>query len=319
MARRPAQNQGSAANLFQAVTVAPPKPSQNRPRFSLTSDIVSYRRCSRQYGYFGHDGFVPAEATQIFFGTIIHQVLDRCHRHYSGLLGHPFETVPAEADIEAYFLEVENALISHGVRPANKHVRDRALSLLKAFNRVEGPTLYPRVFDTEYRLESDRGAYICRGVVDVLANADSGSKAPDQVEIWDYKGSEMPDLSSQTLQDYEWQMCVYAELYKVRTGVYPARAILYFLNELHVPQGSPPLTARPLRAVRTVEFTLARIQQALSEFDMTANDIINCQANNAWPMPAVDPGQGTCDICDIRWNCQAVSGWKRNYPLRRLA
>lgn len=303
----------SAWTNFRSVTVPPTPPSINRPRFSLTSDILSFRHCSRQYGYFGNDGFVPAQAVQIFYGTIIHQVLDRCHRHYSGLMGYPAGTFPTDADIEHYFNEVENALKSHGVRPATRAVRDKALEILKTFNRIEGPTLYPRVFDTEYRLESDRGNYVLRGVVDVLAISPGGSNDPHQMEIWDYKGTNMPNLSSPSLQDYIWQMCVYAELYRAKSGSYPAQAILYFLNELHVEPGNPPLTSRPIRAVYEVNFTQAMIQAALSEFSATAMDIMQCRASRMWSVPSASPGAETCDICDIRWNCPIVAG---QYSLR---
>src|SRR6266545_4278517 len=127
-------------NLVQPETHTAP-----RPRFSLTSDIISFRKCRRQYGYFGQDGFVAAQAVQIFFGQIIHQVLDRCHRHYSGFFGHPKGTLPTDANIEQYFDEVEQALRAHGVRPASPVVATQAKQVLKTFNSLEGPTLYPRV------------------------------------------------------------------------------------------------------------------------------------------------------------------------------
>jgi hypothetical protein len=110
----------------------------------------------------------------------------------------------------------------------------------------------------------------------------------------------LPDLSSTELRDYRWQMCMYAELYQRREGAYPARAILYFLNELDL---SPEPLGRPLRAVYEVRFTPEMVQQALAEFDATAQSIIACRATNGWPLPGAAPGKETCDICDIRWNC----------------
>lgn len=218
--------------------------------------------------------------------------------------------MPSDADIDHYFGEVENALRSHGVRPTSPAVAAKAKRVLKIFNRIEGPTLYPRVFDTEYRLESDRGQYVLRGVVDVLANGTGAASDPSKMEIWDYKGTKLPDLSSQTLQDYVWQMCVYAELYRVRSGVYPSKAVLYFLNEL---DQQPEPATRPLRAVYEVTFSDQMIKDALKEFNLTAQQIIACQASRSWPAPAHDPGKETCDICDIRWNCPAK---RAQYKLR---
>jgi hypothetical protein len=93
----------SAATLFPTGLVVPHPPTLLRPRFSLTSDIISFRKCQRQYGYFGNDGFVPAQAVQVYFDQMIYQVLDRCHRHYSRFFGHPVGTFPTDADIENYF------------------------------------------------------------------------------------------------------------------------------------------------------------------------------------------------------------------------
>jgi hypothetical protein len=304
---------------FPTGLVQPDLPSPTRPRFSLTSDIISFRKCVRQYGYFGNDGFVPARSAQVYFGQIIHQVLDRCHWHFRGRFGHPANTMPTDADIDHYFDEVNQALRAHGIRPVSPIVADQARQVLKTFNTLEGPVLYPRVIDTEYRLESDRSNYVLRGVVDVLT-ADSAG-AP---EIWDYKGTDMPTMASKELQDYEWQMSVYAELYKAKAGRYPVRAVLYFLNELKTRPGDPPITARPVRAVHVVDFLRdgvhpngvpVLVQNGLTAFDTTANSILGCKQARNWPAPAAAhlPDQKTCDICDIRWNCPSVVG---RYPLR---
>jgi putative RecB family exonuclease len=308
----------SKAALFPRGLVDPHPPTLVTPRFSLTSDIISFRKCRRQYGFFGNDGFVPARAAQVYFGQTIHQVLDRCHRHYSGFFGHPFRTIPTDSDLEGYFFEVDQAMRAHGVRPASAIVAQQALAVLKTFNKVEGPTLYPRVIDTEFRLESERTDYILRGVVDVLA-----SDANGEDEIWDYKGTDKPALSSEELQDYEWQMSVYAQLYYAKKGHYPKRAILYFLNELKQKSGQPAITSRPRIAVHEVNFmrdgmepdgiTPTLVQQGLNAFDLTASAIISCKKTQLWDAPTHTPDDKTCDICDIRWNCPTRAG---RYPLR---
>jgi len=314
----------TAWKLFPKGLVQPETHIAPRPRFSLTSDIISFRKCVRQYGYFGQDGFVPAQAVQIFFGQIIHQVLDRCHRHYSGLFGHSKGTMPSDLDIEHYFHEVEQALRAHGVGPTSPAVAVQAMQVLKTFNTLEGPLLYPRVLDTEFRLESERQDFVLRGVVDVLAADDSG-----QPEIWDYKGTDKPLLSSFDLQEFEWQMSVYAELYKVKSGRYPVRAVLYFLNELKTKSGDPPIIKRPMPAVHVVDFmkngmeadgTPTLVRQGLDAFDKTAADIIACKRAHQWDAPQGDkvPDEKTCDICDIRWNCSShpIGKYKVRTPMK---
>jgi len=217
-------------------------------------------------------------------------------------------TMPTDDDIEEYFQEVENALITHGVRPKSGSSRERAFRVIKQFNTLEGPDLYPRVFDTEYRLESTRDDYILHGVVDVIANTDSGN--PGDREIWDYKGQRRPGETSQELQNYKWQMCVYAQLYRARTGEYPDKAVLYFMNELDT---HPPPTTRPVRALYEVNFTEDLIQEGIREFDQTAQAIMEHKELQEWPAPDDPPQQDTCDVCDIRWNCPAREGV---YPIR---
>lgn len=298
----------SIANLYP-FAVPPRGQTLPRPRFSLTSDILSFRRCRKQYGAFGHDGFVAARATQAFFGSVVHQVLDLCHRQYAS----SNHVLPQDADIDLYFNEVENALRSHGIRPASHDVAAKARSILKRFNRLEGPALYPRVRDTEFRMETERPNYLLRGVVDVLASDPTDPQDPAKMEIWDYKGSRMPTLSSPRLKEYAWQMTVYAELFKRKHGVYPKQAVLYFLNEL---DAEPPPSSTPRRAIHRVTFDPTQVNQALAEFDLTADEIIACQAQRAWPEPGTAPDKETCDICDLRWNCHVPHpSYKSRLPI----
>ena len=122
----------------------------------------------------------------MFYGTIIHQVLDRAHAHYRGEFGASPGTLPTDTDIDNYFTEVENALKSRRIR-AVQSVKDQAKIILKRFNSLEGPILYPRIIDSECRLQADQGQYILHGNVDVLVSSNLGGG--NSVEIWDYKGA----------------------------------------------------------------------------------------------------------------------------------
>ena len=114
-----------------------------RPRFSLTSDILSYRRCSKTVRLL-RQRWLRAGAGHTDLLRNDHSPGARSVP--SPLLGNdgpPTETMPTDADIDSYFGEVQNALRSHGVRPASPAVAEKALRVLQLFNRIEGPTLYP--------------------------------------------------------------------------------------------------------------------------------------------------------------------------------
>jgi putative RecB family exonuclease len=294
-----------------------PKPEvQTLPRLSLTTDIVGHRRCPRQYGFLVEKGFVPAHTVQIFYGTIIHEVLDRTHHHYQGFDDPQTKgTIPNDQDIEKYFIEVESSLKARGIRAINARLRDQALDLLKRFNRIEGPRLYPLVVDTEHRVRGARGEYLMEGVVDVLIgpDADPGNppKDPSEWEIWDYKGQRQPREGAD-LQSYTYQMQVYSALYKIKNGCLPKAAKLYFLNELH-----NATTSRPTSAVLPIPISETEINKALEEFDKTAAQIKKSAEEGRWDSPSQTRAkemEDTCVICDLRWSCPA---WKsKPFPMQ---
>lgn len=294
---------------FQSLQVGFEPPAQNRRRYSVTADILAYQQCSLQYAAFTVRRYEPALVVQLFYGTIVHQVLDRAHAHYRGELGVPPGTLPTDADIENYFTQVENALIARRIR-AVQSVREQAKTILKRFNSLEGPTLYPRIIDTECRLQADQGQFILHGNVDVLAASNTGDA--NAVEIWDYKGANRPSVGDPDYQRYVFQMQVYADLYRQKSGTAPSRAILYFLNELS--GDSAPVT-RPVNALLEVNLDAAAVQQALQSFSQTVQQIEGCRATRNWPNPPLAPPEKTCSACDLRWNCTAAAGFGRNYPL----
>jgi len=290
-----------------------------RRRYSVTSDILSFRRCSRQYGFEAEHGYEPSRTSQLFYGTIVHQVLDRAHAHYGGLLNPSTRgTLPSDEDIRRYFLQVQASLRARGIRGARSAVEEQALRIIQIFNREEGPDLYPRVVDTEHRMQSDQGDFILHGTVDVLTAPNDTDRGFETLEIWDYKGLKRPRDNDPRLQDLIFQMLVYAGLYFERHGVYPLIANLYFLNEL---EGRGSMNTRRNRALLAVPIQRAQVRRALNEFRRSVREIESCRNNQVWPTPDVGrgPGEETCTACDFRWNCPTVRNdqyLRRRIPLR---
>lgn len=292
-----------------------------KEKYSVTADILSFQLCQRQYGFFAVRNYEPAHVVQIWFGTVIHQVLDKLHMHYSGLLD-PQTTgkIPSDDDVKSYFNQVEDSLRARGIGAINTNLRKTALKVLKIFNRIEGPNLYPNVVDTECSLQTDKGDYILHGVVDVLKDVSIGRNIRnyDSVEIWDYKGSNFPDINREDgkrkLERYTFQMLAYAELYRLQKGKYPLKGVLYFMNELYT---DPEPNIRPTQAVYEIDFRdpsrIEQINQAMELFSQTVSDIEQCKQCDRWGAPEQMPDKETCDICDLRWNCPSV---RDKYPMR---
>jgi len=305
-------------SLYSELKVQPQDHEGIKEKYSVTSDILSFQLCRRQYGFFAIRKYQPAHVVQMWYGTIIHQVLDKLHMHYLGLLNPDVKNIiPTDDYVKRYFEEVEDSLRARGIRAINNQIRDTAIAALLEFNRKEGPNLYPNVIDSECNLQISNQDYILHGVVDVLKNSSENidTSIYDPVEIWDYKGSRFPNKNNKTdrkkLNDYEFQMLVYGELYKIKKGKYPAKGVLYFINELTNPKS--------INQVHVIDFTrpynIERIKQAMKSFSETVRNIEDCKKNDRWDPPDEDklPGDETCDICDLRWSCPS----RRNHYTMR--
>ncbi len=298
------------------------KPVLNKKnKYSITGDILSFQLCRRQYGFFAVRGYQPAHVVQFWYGTIVHRVLDRLHLHYKGLLDENTKNqIPTNEDVKSYFNDIEDSLRARGIRAINQSLRDTALNVIQIFNRIEGPKLYPNVIDTECELQSDQGNYVLHGVVDLLNEVSLAKSTSnyDKVEIWDYKGTNFPDINTkygkEKLNRYIFQMLVYAELYKLKNGKYPLKGKLYFMNELY---GKDEIKETPPEAIYIVEFRdqiiSDKIDSALDNFSNTVAEIESRLEYDEWDAPNEKPDSETCDICDLRWNCKAVPN---KYPLR---
>jgi len=327
-------------NQYQGLVVPPAEATQIKRRYSVTQDVVGYRRCPRQYGAFRVHNYAPAHQTQLYFGTILHQVLDRCHGHFNGVMDPATAgTLPdngamlSDADVQQYFfdartaldndealpeapsnliryfLDVEDGLKSQGIRAITPDLRLKAIRILQYFNVLEGPHLYPRVRDTELRLQADQQSHILHGVVDLLVeNPDNDD--PSECEIWDYKGMSRVGLLRVDLDTYLFQMRVYAHLYNLKYGVLPKRVVLYFLGEL---DGDTPPDTRPANATLALDIhnglSAEEIDEAMRVFGETVADVESSRAIDNWP--AAEPGaisEQDCAICDLRWDCSTPNG-----------
>jgi hypothetical protein len=329
-----------------AVKLGAPKPSQIKRRYSVTADVVAFRKCARQYGAFKVHSYAPAFQTTLYFGTLVHQVLDRCHNHFHGLIdpakkgcipdggtrlsrpavsawfdvvdktrrdGSPQPTPPTE--MLRYFMEAESGLRSRGIQPVSRDLRVKAAVILQNFNALEGPKLYPRVLDTEYRLQADQQSHILHGVVDLLVEHVGAGKEPQDCELWDYKGVDPLKLTKSDWETYRFQMRVYARLYQLKHGVFPKRARLYFVNMLDLDK-LPSST--PANAVYDVPLGNSEVDAAEVAFKDTVDDIEAARAIDTWFPPAKsDISEQTCAICDLRWDCPTANEGtpvKMRYP-----
>lgn len=300
----------TAEDVDRVIAPVPQRSNRFPPlkrRYSVTADILSYRRCRRQYGFFNRRSYSPAQSGQLYFGTVIHLTLDKAHAHFRGELeGTNHGDIPDEADIRRYFDQASEALHNQGIRRLSDDSMMKALEYVQAFNTTFGRDVYPRIIDTEHHLQKDKGQYILHGIVDVVAQTTPGSGWQDY-EIWDYKGAKLPRNNAdgrRDLENYRFQMRVYAHLYQLRNDARPKRAVLWFLGE-----------SDSRKQQCEVSLSDDSIDQAVRAFEETVGRIETSIRTDDWSRigPPDAPAEETCSACDIRWNCPA-----RKYTLRAI-
>jgi putative RecB family exonuclease len=313
---------------FKSLKLDPSKEPRIKKSYSVTGDILSFQICPRQYGMYTHHGFHPAHMIQMWFGLTIHQVLNKLNQQYTGVLDPKKKgQVPSSEDVKQFFEHVTDNLAAVGIRAINQHEKELALNVIQEFNRIEGPLLYPNIVETEYKFQSNLENYILEGIVDVLKHSES-DKIPlpedfDNIEIWDYKAARNPQVSQpgkkindQKIEKYRYQMRVYAQLYKLKTGKFPRCGRLYFMNEL---MDKSPDDTRRERAIISIDFTnpeeIKKITKAMETFDGTVKQIEHCRESDRWAPPKFEDihDKDTCDGCDLRWNCSSVR-YKPRFP-----
>jgi putative RecB family exonuclease len=271
---------------------------ERKQRYSITGDIISYLRCPRQYCFVKIKGFVPSTNLQFWYGRVLHQSLFRMvslYKRKGNLL---------EEDVRDCFERARESLEKAGIEAEREELSQKALSILLRFNEVNGESFYRRVISTEFSLEKDLGDFIVYGVIDALLETKEKEEGFSSVEIWDYKGQ---NFSERSLKKHVEQISVYAYLYYLKTGSYPVRGVIYFLNEL---------LREPRRAPFVVDFRtkdgMELLRSSLNHFKAVAREIDKKRKtetnslSNVWKPPE-DPDPATCSICDFRWDCPAVS------------
>ena len=300
---------------FASLHIGPAKKEPLKRQYSVSGDVLTYRRCRRQYGMYRLRRYQPAKVIQFYFGTVIHQTLDLAHEHYLGRLDSALKgKVPTNEQIESYFVAAESSLRTRGIVPFSRSARQSALSLLKRFNRYYGPELYPRVQDTECRLQIDLGKFILQGVVDVLLRSASPKSG---LGIWDYKGTDLPtgEKMHRVMQDYELQMRIYSLLYSEKYEKEPEEAVLVFMNEL---KSDPPTQNEERRAFFRMKVDPEDQERALKSFTHSVQLIEKERFKDGirWSPPPIDqvPERHTCDGCDFRWGCNSAIAAHRYAP-----
>jgi hypothetical protein len=236
------------------------------PRYSLTGDIFSFKRCPLQYRYYNKSSLPPSRPVQLWTGEFIHGVLEEAYRYWQQRrppFPWPCNPTPwpppqtplerVENDIGKIGDAVEARLAAAGKRPRNTDARDIAYRRAEATINLLGPELFPLITDAERRVSQTRpmppltqqlptrgDRYELTGVVDVISHLSIQANPQNSLVqmlqahclnppfeiIIDYKAQRRPPNKAPRHQHHELQVQTYAWLLRQIPQSTPVRAAM---------------------------------------------------------------------------------------------
>jgi hypothetical protein len=181
------------------------RPDRIVPEYSLTGDLLSYRRCAMQYRFYNGSALPPSRPVQMWYGEFIHGMLEAAFRLWEaagGTLQFPWPCTPlpeagppvapppglADHDLLVIGWPIEEALAHEGKRARSRRARISAYRRAEVAINVLGPHLFPLIADAEQKVIGTRllpaapggplqrsERYALHGVIDVLTNVELAS------------------------------------------------------------------------------------------------------------------------------------------------
>lgn len=168
------------------------------PSYSLTGDLLSYRRCARQYRYYNGSSLPPSRPVQMWYGEFVHGVLEACFRYWRETAPRPAFPWPStmrewqqpdptwsDNDIGRFADKVERSLAAQGKSPRSRSTRESAYERIKYAVNVLGPELFPLISAAEEKVIGTRDisfaspppdprspVYEVHGVIDVVSHVE---------------------------------------------------------------------------------------------------------------------------------------------------
>ena len=321
--------------------------STNRPRLSLTSDVLDFRKCQRKYGMNKIRGFSGSSPTAEFVGTFAHRAMEEAWQLFQE------EHCPPKKQEMVNILEkIRQDLLDEGRSPhswpAVLHAGYQVLCMTATMN---DRGMFESIVDSERTLRKGKEKFVIEGVVDLILDETEG------LILWDFKSAQDPRrslinpdatkrsqrASRQRLDDYSLQLRLYHYLCESVLEETPARCELIFLGEFgradidfsdydnledawHAT--SPDILSNNDWNMQreddtgeknhglfySISNTKSEISDAITEFEKTAEDILYCQDADEWspPTEAELPRKQTCEDCDFLESCEPAMRVRSN-------
>jgi DNA helicase II / ATP-dependent DNA helicase PcrA len=316
---------------------------------SYTGDLLAHRRCPRAWAYEKYVGFHPYEQVQAMEGRLIHHAMEWLTSHLRERGRHA-----TRAELDEQVRRHFRVLWARGIRTGFASKEETIQRVVEnlfprgAMHRTVRAAIEGAVH-TEYELRTVRklfrnqfagkGKLLLTGILDLVVQQQSALSYPNtwqwtdvtklegeprpgitaanpgDLEIWDYKGTQ---ASTPYMIDYVRQLLTYAALYHERTGQFPRRCVLFFVNEPDSKRQLLAVPVDPSLVQRALDWTIDQVRglrQTVLDFErdpLQVNGGDLTQVGRPVGQRVTPELKKQCTACSFRCDCAEYRAHLRN-------
>jgi len=257
------------------LNITPKDQFQLKKQFSLTSDILVYDTCPRQYDLYKESGFTASRKGGALFGSLIHETIEDINKFY---MENPNDNLKEEI-IKKWFEKNYNNLKEHMQQSLSPSIKNAAYNQIVNYHE-NNKSLIRKINKAELSINIERPEYFINGKIDIIVD-DNG-----KYKLIDLKATK-PEESKEKIEQYKMQLATYSNLVKEKHDIEIDEALIYYTG-----------ANKPDDSLINLKLDNLEYQKANKKFDEIAEKINNQEFN----LIEV-PSNKVCKECDFRFYC----------------
>ncbi|ADQ14485.1 ATP-dependent DNA helicase [Halanaerobium hydrogeniformans] len=262
-------------NDWDQVNINEKKDSKLKKQYSLTTDILVYDTCPRQYNFYKESGFTSSRRGGALFGSLVHETIEDVNKY---CLEENNDKLSNEKIKEWYENNYDN-LREHMQQSLAPNIKKEAFNQIIRYYK-NNQELIEKISESELNISIEKPDYFISGKIDIILD-DEG-----KYHLIDIKATK-PEESEEKMEKYKFQLATYANLLKNKHEVNIENAMIYFTG-----------AKNPEEAKVNISINDKDFKEANYKFD----NIVKKIQNEKFALESFPPKK-ICRECDFRFFC----------------
>ncbi|MCC3145800.1 ATP-dependent helicase [Halanaerobium sp. Z-7514] len=262
-------------NDWNQVKIHAKENSKLKKQYSLTTDVLVYDTCPRQYNFYKESGFTSSRRGGALFGSLVHETIEDVNKYY---LKDNSEEL-SDDKVQGWFENNYDNLREHMQQSLAPNIKKEALNQIIRYYK-NNQDLIGKISESELNISIEKPDYFISGKIDIIIDDDGKYK------LVDLKATK-PEESEEKLEQYRLQLATYANLLKDKHGIDIENAMIYYTGAKNQKEAKMNIS------IEDKDF-----QKANDKFD----NIVRKIKNEEFILKNLPPKK-ICSECDFRFFC----------------